>query len=151
MRSRLLYLNAMLLPLAAGVELSGTRADFVADVAVAPLAVKGDSGGILRAVADTCLERLVRELKAQAVAVVRVPQLSEHDLHLARPVPLAVLGQVERSNGQFQAELRLMDVASGEELRSYFNADRDPDALASLGTAAAKRIAQLVREQKGTR
>jgi hypothetical protein len=49
----------------------------VAEVAVAPFAVERDSGGVLRAVADTCLERLVRELTAEGVRVARFPELSE--------------------------------------------------------------------------
>ena len=41
-----------------------------------------------------------------------------------------------------------MEVDSGKELRSYFNADKDPEAVANVGAAAAKRIAQLIRERK---
>lgn len=120
----------------------------VAEVAVAPFVVEKDSGGALRAVADSCLERLVQELAAEGVAVVRQPELSQKKLQLVRPVPLAVLGRVDRAQGLIQAELLVVEVDSGEELRSYFNADKDPDAVANLGAAAAKRIAQLIRERK---
>jgi hypothetical protein len=36
----------------------------------------------------------------------------------------------------------------GEELRSYYNADRDPAAIVRLGEAAAVRIAGCIQEQK---
>ena len=122
--------------------------NLTAEVAVAPFTVGPDSSGVLRAVADTCLERLVRGLTAAGITVARYPELSEKKLHLARPVPLGVLGYVERKEGLVQAELRLLELESGEELRSYFNADKSPDAVGDLGTAAAKRIAQVVRERK---
>ena len=119
-----------------------------ADVAVAPFTVERDSSGNLRAVADTCLERLVRGLTAMGIAVARFPELSGKTLHLARPMPLAVLGHVDRKGVSIQAELRLFEVESGEELRSYFNADENPDAVGDLGGAAAKRIAQVVQERQ---
>ncbi len=122
-----------------------------ADIAVAPFIVEGDSAGVLRAVADSCLERLVRELTARGVGVARHPKLSEKDLHAARPAPWAVLGNVGRDRAQFRAELRLLDVESGDEMRSYFNADEDPQAVANLGAAAAGRIALFIQEQKGPR
>jgi hypothetical protein len=150
---RVLLLLATTLPVATMVspDVSMRGTTIAADVAVAPFTVDHDSAGVLRSVADTCLERLVRGLTAEGIEVARYPQLSEKDLRSARPVPLAVLGHVDRAEGQVQAELRLMDVESGEELRSYFNADKDPDAVGNLGSAAAKRIAQLVHERKGAR
>jgi hypothetical protein len=122
--------------------------DLTADIAVAPFTVGRDSSGVLRAVADTCLERLVRELTALGITVARYPELSEKKLQVARPVPLAVLGHVDQKAGLVQAELRLLEVDSGEELRSYFNSDKSPEAVGDLGRAAAKRIAQVVRERK---
>lgn len=120
----------------------------VADIAVAPFTVGRDSSGLLRSVADTCLERLVGELTAMGITVARYPELSEKKLQVARPVPLAVLGHVDQKEGVIQAELRLVEVDSGEELRSYFNSDRKPEVVGDLGGAAAKRIAQVVRERK---
>ena len=119
-----------------------------AEVAVAPFTVELDSAGVLRSVADTCLQRLVRTLTDLRVSVAHYPELSEKILRRVRPVPLAVLGHVGRKDGLIQVELRLLDVESGDELRSYFNADKDPDAVGDLGTAAAKRIAQVVRERR---
>jgi hypothetical protein len=118
-----------------------------AEVAVAPFTVESDSSGVLRAVADTCLQRLVRTLTELHVSVAQLPELSEKTLTRARPASLALLGHVERKDGLIQAELRLMEVESGDELRSYFNADKDPNAVGDLGTAAAKRIAQVVQER----
>ena len=119
-----------------------------AEVAVAPFTVEPDSSGVLRAVADTCLQRLVRTLTELGVSVTRYPALSEKTLSQARPAPLAVLGHVGRKDGLIQAELRLLEVESGDELRSYFNADKEADAVGELGTAAAKRIALVVQERR---
>jgi hypothetical protein len=128
---------------------SDPLANPTADVAVAPFTVEHDSAGVLRTIADTCSERLVSGLTAKGIAVVRLPHLSEKTLHSARPIPLAVLGHLSREQGQFRAELRLLEVESGEEQRSYFNADKDPAAVANLGAAAAVRIAGVIEERKG--
>jgi hypothetical protein len=122
-----------------------------ADVAVAPLTVESDSAGVLRAAADTCLERLFRGLTGLGVSVARYPELSEKTLARARPVPLAVLGHVRRAEGLIQAELRLLEVEAGNELRSYFHADKAPDAVGDLGSGAAKRIAQVILERRTQR
>jgi hypothetical protein len=121
-----------------------------ADVAVGPFAVEADREGLLRIAADSCLERLVRGLASQGVAVLRRPELSEKSLTSARPAPWAVLGRVAREKEMIAVELRLMNVASGEEMRSYFNSDKDPLAAANLGKAAADRIAAFVKERKGS-
>lgn len=120
-----------------------------ADVAVAPFTVENDSVGVVRAVADNCLAALVDGLKANRMAVAVDEQLSEKKLDLARPALVAVLGRFRREGGQFAGELRLMEVASGEELRAYFISDKDPAAAAKSGEAAAGRIAGVIRELKG--
>ena len=120
-----------------------------ADVAVATFTVADDGDGVLRAAADSCLERLVRGLKDKGIAVARHPQLSEKTLKSAKPAPLAVIGHLSREKGLIQAELRLLEVESGEEMRTYFNSDKDPGLIADLGMAASARIAALVQERKG--
>ncbi len=151
MKLLLALVSGMSLAVGGASDPPGARRALAAAVAVGPFSVERDSAGLLRAVADTCLERLVRGLSAQGLTVVRVPGLSEQTLQLARPALWAVLGHVVREGGQIQAELRLMDVESAEEQRSYFNADKDPDAVGNLGAAAAKRIAMAVRERKAAR
>jgi hypothetical protein len=148
---RFLFLVATGLPLL-GFVTSGAPGPLpivAADVAVAPFSVERDSAGVLRALADTCLERLVRGLTANGIAVARRPQLSEKNLDAARPAQWAVLGHLVREAGQFRAELRLLEVKSVEELRSYFNADTEPAAIAKFGEAAAVRIASVIQEEKG--
>jgi hypothetical protein len=120
-------------------------------VAVGPFAVERDSAGVLRAVADSCLEHLVRALTAKGIAVDRQKQLSEKNLRSARPAVLAVVGRVTREKEVFKAELQLFDVESGEELRTYFNSDKNPDGIAKLGDAAAGRIATVLQERKAAK
>jgi hypothetical protein len=119
-----------------------------ADVAVAPFAVENDSAGVVRAVADKCLAALVDKLKANRMAVAVHEQLSEKKLNVARPALLAVLGRFRREGSQYAGELRLMEVASGEELRAYFISDKDPVAAAKSGEATAGRIAGVLKELK---
>jgi hypothetical protein len=128
----------------------GWQASPAVDVVVAPFSVDRDSSGVLRALADTCLDHLINGLKTKGIAVERRPQLSEKKLDAARPAHWAVLGRLTRDAGQFQAELRLLDVESGEELRSYFNADKNPAAIIKFGELAAVRIANVIEEQKGS-
>jgi hypothetical protein len=120
------------------------------EVAVAPFAVVEDSTGALRSAADACLDRLAAVLVAKGIRVVRLASLEERDLPRARPARWAVLGRFSWREGRAQAELRLMAVGTGEELRFYHNADPDPQKLAALGGAAAERIAVLVRETRST-
>jgi hypothetical protein len=118
------------------------------DVAVAPFTVERDSAGVLRALADSCLERLVHALTEKGIVVSRNSNLTERNLHTARPVPWTVLGHLSWEHGQYRAELRLLEVESGEEMRSYFNADANPEEVAKLGAAAAARIAAFIEERR---
>jgi hypothetical protein len=122
-----------------------------ADIAVAPFSIEAESSCMLRALADTCLERLINSLTEKGIVVTRHPQLSEKSLHSARPAPWAVLGNLSREHDRFSAELRLLEVESREEMRSYFDTDKNPQALGNLGAAAANRIAFFVQERKGAR
>ena len=129
-------------------EAGTIRSQLEADIAVAPLRVEGDSAGVLRSLADSCVERLVAELIARGVKVARHPQLSESDLSTLLPVRWAVLGQLTRDQGQLSIELRLLEVASGDEMRSFLNKTKDSKAIVQLGTAAAGRIAAFLQERK---
>jgi hypothetical protein len=144
--------RATMVVLAAALTSAGQaqQSQSAAVVIVAPFTVDRDSAGVLRALADTCLAHLVQGLKAQRIEVERRPQLSETNLDVARPAHWAVLGHLTRDAEQFQAELRLLDVTSGEELRSYFNADKNPGAITKFGELAAVRIAHVIEEQKGS-
>ena len=44
-----------------------------------------------------------------------------------------------------------MEVRTGDEMRWYFNADKNPEGIANFGEAAAGRIAAFVREKKTSR
>ena len=119
-----------------------------AEVAVGPFAVAGDKPNELRPVADDCLGRLVTALAAKGVKVSRLQSLDEKTLARAKPARWAVLGKVERKNNMISAELRLVDVATAEEMRSYFHTSADPKEIAALGARAADRIAAFVKEQR---
>lgn len=138
-----LALPALLLAVGRGHAQAGSI-----EVAVAPFVAENDSAGAVRAVADKCLAALVAGLKVKGVVVAEHPQLSEKKLDAARPALVVVLGQFTREGGQYSGELRLLEVASGEELRSYFINDKNPGAIAKSCEAAAGRIAGVVKELK---
>jgi TolB-like protein len=118
------------------------------EVALAPFAVIGADTRDLRPVADECLERLATALAAKGVAVARRPGLDEKTLARAKPARWAVLGQFDRAGSSIRAELRLMEVATGDEMRSYSNSSSDAKEIVALGTRAAERIALFVQEKR---
>jgi hypothetical protein len=115
-------------------------------VALAPFAVINDTAGTVRRAADSCLAELAAGLTAKGVRIAHHPGLDSRSLARARPAPWAVLGEFKREKGRVQAELRLIAVSSGEEMRSYFNTEGDPKALVPLGAKVAERIAIFVKE-----
>ena len=121
------------------------------DLALAPFAVAGDKANELRPVADDCLAQLATALGAKGVQVSRLPSLDEKTLSRAKPARWAVLGRLERKKDIISAELRLMEVATGDEMRSYFHTSADPKEIAALGARAADRIAAFVKEQRSRR
>ena len=122
-----------------------------ADVALAPFAVTGDKAKELRPVADDCLAQLATALAGKSVKVSRLPTLDEKTLERAKPARWAVLGKLERKKDSISAELRLMEVATGDEMRSYFHTSADPKEIVALGPRAADRIAAFVKEQRAGR
>jgi hypothetical protein len=118
------------------------------DVALAPFAVAGAGANDLRPVADECLDRLAATLTEKGVRIGKLPSLDEKTLARAKPARWAVLGRFERVKDRIQAELRLMEVASGDEMVSYSNSGTDPKEMAALGARAAERIARFVAEKK---
>ena len=118
-------------------------------VALAPFVVVSDSAGTLRATANDCLEHLASALKARGITVARHESLTDKTISRARPAALAVLGEFRKEKGIIQVALRLMDVSTGDELRSYFHGSADPREIASMGTAVADRIVKYMREKSG--
>jgi len=86
-------------------------------------------------------------LTLKGVTVARDPALSEQGLQSA-PASWALLGRITLEKQQFQVELRLLDTKSGEELRSYFNADKDLKVACRAADKVAERIAVFVAEQR---
>lgn len=119
----------------------------VAEVAVAPFAAEAGDDEAVRAQSQRCFERFAAALTATGIRVVRDPQLSQENLR-SIPAFWAVLGRLDHKEGQFRLELRLLEVKSGDELRSYFNADKDPLVACRAVEIAAERIAAFVKEQR---
>jgi hypothetical protein len=120
------------------------------EVIVAPFVVEADKADTLRAQATACSEDLVKALTLKGVAVARGPTLSEKNLQSAN-ASWAALGRITREKEQFQLELRLLEVKSGEELRSYFNADQDLKVACRAVDKVAERVAAFVMQQRRTK
>ena len=146
---RHLRLSAFAAMVLALVQAEAQTPTSVSEVIVAPFAVDSGDGDALRATANSCSEQLVAALSQKGVAVARDPQLSEKNLRSAA-ASWAVLGRLSRKEGQFQLELQLLDVKSGDEMRSYFNSDKDPRVACRAVGKVAERIAAFVKGQKGS-
>jgi hypothetical protein len=119
----------------------------VSEVIVAPFIIEADNADALRAQANSCSGELTVALALKGVTVAREPALSEKDLQSA-PASWAVLGRITHEKDQFQLELRLLEVKSGEERRSYFNSDKDLKVACKAVDKVAERIAAFVAEQR---
>jgi len=127
---------------------AGAQTKSQPDVIVGPFVVNADKDDALRAASESCSSRLAAALTTKGVAVARDPQLTQKNLKAAA-APWAMLGHLERKDGQVRLELQLLDVKTGEELRSYFGADKDPQVVCATAEKAAERVAAFVKEQKG--
>ena len=135
-------LAAALLVLA---SICGARAQtaktVAADVALAPFVVEADNADSLRSQSASCNDQLAAALSRKGVA---------ENLQSAG-APWAVLGRITRDKEQFQLELRLLDVRSGDEMRSYFNSDKELQVACRAVDKVAERIAAFVASQRGSR
>ena len=122
-------------------------AEPAAEVVIAPFVTESDTRVDLRSQSVKCFEQFAAALARNGVSVARAPQLSEENLRSTH-ASWAVLGRLSQKEGQFRLELRLLEVHSGDEMRSYFNADQDLQAACSAVEKAAQRIAAFVEEQE---
>jgi protocatechuate 3,4-dioxygenase beta subunit len=116
------------------------------DVAVYPLSLSDSANAGLRALAESCVVRLVVRLAAERITAVRRPSLDLVDLRRARPARFAMVGTLGLAAREFSLEWNLVEVDSGDELRTYFIGPSTADVLAGP-TAAAPRIATAIRER----
>lgn len=116
------------------------------DVAVYSLTLADSTNGSLRALAESCVARLVVQLAAESLTVTRRPPLDLVDLRRARPALFAMVGTLRLVAGKYSLEWDLVEVESGDELRAYFAGPSEANILASP-VAAAPRIAAAIRER----
>jgi len=114
-----------------------------ADVAIYPLTLADTANAGLRVLRDSCAGLMARRLTAERLVVMRRP-VPLRELRRAKTARFAITGTLAVEEGKYSTELSLVDVASNEELRSYFSG---PDSLACrVPEAAAARIASVIRE-----
>jgi hypothetical protein len=146
MTARLVAATALLI-LALAVDAGAQTSKPAAQVAVAPFVVEADKADMLKSQSKKCFEQFAAALVAKGVKIAREAQLSAENLRSA-PATWAVLGRMTHGEGLFQVELRLMEVATGEEMRLYFNSHKDPQGACAVVDKAAERIALFVAENK---
>ena len=116
------------------------------DIAVHPLAIRGRDS-VMQAQAESCLTGMIRALGVEDIAATLVPPAAPRgDLQSATVARFSIEGELEKVGDDYRMELRLMDAASGEELRSYFYSGKDPAGIGRTCPSAAPRIAQAIRE-----
>ena len=115
------------------------------DVAVYLPVLSDTTNRDLRAVAETCVARLVMKLAAESLVVVRRPPRDLMDLARARPARFAMVGKLELQKGKYSLEWDLIEVATGDELRAYFVGPGSADQLNQAGPLA-QRIRAAIRE-----
>jgi len=117
------------------------------DVAVYVPLLSDTTNRDLRAVAETCVVRLVAKLAAESLVVVRRPPLDLVNLARARPARFAMVGKLELQEGKYSLEWNLVEVATGDELRAYFVGPALSDLIDQAGPMA-QRIRAAIRERE---
>lgn len=115
------------------------------DIAVYVPTLSDTTNRDLRAVAETCVTRLVAQLAAESLAVVRRPPLDLVNLTRAHPARFAMVGKLELQEGKYSLEWDLIEVATGDELRAYFVGPGSADQVTQVGPMA-QRIRAVIRE-----
>ena len=117
------------------------------DVAVYLPVLSDTTNRDLRAVAETCVARLVMKLAAESLVVVRRPPLDLVNLARARPARFAMVGKLELREGKYSLEWNLVEVSTGDELRAYFAGPALAGAM-DLAGAMAPRVRAAIRERE---
>ena len=145
--SRLIMLG-LLAGLGAGTEVAAQKPSTLpAAVAVLSLELEA-ADSALRRVADSCAARLILRLQAAKVAAVRSDFTTVEQLKGTSGARFAVQGKVSGANDKLSAEFELMEVKTGDELRSYFSGLTDLAGVFRFTDLAADRLAQVVRGGK---
>ena len=121
------------------------------EIAVLGFELPPGTDAALGRLADRCASRLIGALAAEKVAAARPAGASLERLRKSRAAPFAVRGILSRSGKQVSVELQLLDVQSGDELRSYMYGPGDEDGVVALAEKAAPRMAIAVREAAAER
>lgn len=116
------------------------------EIAVLGFELPPDHDAALVRLADRCVSRLIDALAAQKVVVTRPTGASLEGLKKSGAARFAVRGAISRSGRQVAVELQLLDVSSGDELRSYMYGPGDEDGVVALAEKAAPRMAVAARE-----
>jgi hypothetical protein len=131
---------------AAAVPLAAQRANKAeALLVVAPDVAESHDEALAR-LAQRLTARLLQALEGAKVAAVRTERGRLDSLLRAKAPKLALDASLSGEAGRRSAQLRLIDVATGDELRAYMFGPGDDEGVLGLADRAAPRIAAAVQE-----
>ena len=112
-RCFLVLLTSSLLAAGGWSALTAQQPAHTPDIAVYLPVLSDSTNRNLRAVAESCVTRLVAQLAAESLVVVRRPPIDLVNLARARPARFAMVGKLELQAGKYSLEWNLLEVATG--------------------------------------
>ncbi|HYC33353.1 MAG TPA: hypothetical protein VEB59_13765 [Gemmatimonadales bacterium] len=112
--------------------------------------VAGSRDEALSRLAQRFTARLIQSLGQAEVATMRVERARLDSLLRARAAGLALDATLGGPENRRSAQLRLIDVATGDELRAYMFGPGDDEGVLGLAERAAPRIAAAMKEEQRT-
>ena len=140
---------------AAGIGLAVTAAPLVAQgpskadalLVVAPDMADSRDEALAR-LGQRFTARLLQSLARAKVAAVRTERTRFDSLQHAKAAGLAIDASLSGEKDHLTAQLRLIDVRTGDELRAYMFGPGDEEGVLGLADRAAPRIAKAVEETR---
>ena len=144
---RILAAAAALLGAAAG-PLTAQRGGDADKVRVVAPEVAPSRDEALARLAQRLTTRLLDRLSAVKVAAVRTERATFDSLQRAKAAGLAIDASLSGEKDRMSAQLRLVDLRTGDELRAYLFGPGDEQGVLGLADRAAPRIAAAVEETR---
>ena len=138
---------------AAGIGLAAAAAPLVAQgkadalLVVAPDMADSRDEALAR-LGQRFTARLLQSLAQAKVAAVRTERTRFDSLQHAKAPRLAIDASLSGEKDRLTAQLRLIDVRTGDELRAYMFGPGDEEGVLGLADRAAPRIAKAVAETR---
>jgi len=108
--------------------------------------IEGPGDTALARLAQRFTARLLQRLAEARVRAMRAERGMLDSLRGAKAAPFTLDASLTGEPGRFSAELRLLELGSGDELRTYMFGPGDADGVLGLADRAPPRIAAALTE-----